>query len=204
MNDEQIGKNNLKEHEGYGKNKMLEHFIDILSGEFHNKEQVKAEIEAGNRIHPNAKHIIKVCNDKIRNLPENFQGYFVIEESYFDLSTHQVEKHYLFLYEAISDSQVQLTSFNIPKEIISDTFSAQNEELIFDYAGLEVSPRFVPLVLDFKNGVYFGENESVFSEGHLFKFSLEVREDAFLVKEVLENKGKVIAGYYDPIIYKKY
>ena len=64
--------------------KKLEQFIENLCGSFNNNGQIDRELAAGEVIHPKAKHINGVCNNKIKNLPKNFNGYFVIEESYYE------------------------------------------------------------------------------------------------------------------------
>lgn len=58
--------------------KNLGLFISYLCGEFNNDEQVSKELKEGKNIHPKAKHITKVCNGKIKNLPKDFKGIFVI------------------------------------------------------------------------------------------------------------------------------
>ena len=58
----------------------LDKFINELCGIFNNDRQINYELESGELKHPKAKHINGVCNDKIINLPNDFSGYFVIEE----------------------------------------------------------------------------------------------------------------------------
>ena len=177
--------------------------MTMLCGEFDNHDQICDEIAQGNQRHPRARHIIGSCNERIMNLPDNFPGDFVIEESYFDLTTHQIDKHYLFLYEVISDYQVRLSSYNIPQDMKKETFTNSNHEISIDYNKLEISPRFSPLILESVGDTFVGENVSEFSEDHIFKFKLEVTKEALYVKEVLEKDGELVAGYYEPIIYKR-
>ena len=191
-----------QKQEGF-RNGDFNHFLEMLCGEFDNHEQVAAEITAGVQTHPIAKHIIGKCNDKIIHLPPDFSGCFVIEESYFDLGNQKIDKHYLFLYEMCPGNRVCLSSFNIPEHISKETFVNSNVELSMDYNAIELSPRFSPLILEKIGEKYEGRNTSVFSEAHIFKFKLEVTKDALYVKEVLEKEGVLVAGYYEPIIYKK-
>jgi hypothetical protein len=186
-----------------GGGNMMDRFMKMLCGTFDNREQCRREEADGKQIHPKAKHIIGICNEKIVNLPRNFAGYFVIEESYFDLGTHKIDKHYLFLYEPVSDRQIRLSSYNIPEGLNKDTFTNSNDTISIDYNALEISPRFSPLILEEAEDTFVGENVSEFSQGHLFKFRLEVAEEALYVKEVLEKEGELVAGYYEPIIYKR-
>lgn len=182
---------------------MMNQFMRMLCGTFSNQEQCQHETAEGNRIHPLAKHIIGECNNKMTNLPKEFAGHFVIEESYFDLGTHKVDKHYLFLYEPVSDDQIRLSSYNIPEHINKEVFTNSNSQIILDYASLEISPRFSPLILERSGDSFVGENMSKFSEEHIFKFRLEVNRDSLYVTEILEKNGELVAGYYSPTIYKR-
>lgn len=47
---------------------------------------------------PKAAHINRVCNEKIKNLPEDFEGYFVIEESYYEIGGRKNILPHLFLF----------------------------------------------------------------------------------------------------------
>lgn len=178
-------------------------FMEMLCGNFDNREQCQLETARGERIHPDAKHIIARCNDKIRNLPMDFSGQFVIEESYFNMGDHKIEKHYLFLYQATHENKIKLTSYEIPAGIEREAFTNKNKQLQIDYRDLVVSKRFEPLELVELNGEFFGENISQFSADMLFKFSLRVVSDKLYVKEVLERDGEKVAGFYEPTIYDK-
>lgn len=59
----------------------LRDFTDILTGRFDNREQFERLQAAGVKDFPFAEHVNTVCNDKIDGLPENFQGFFMVEES---------------------------------------------------------------------------------------------------------------------------
>ncbi len=158
---------------------------------------------SGGQIHPKARHIIFVCNDRIDNLPLDFPGFFVIEESYFDMGDRMIEKHYLFMYKEDREGKICLTSYNLPKNIPPEDFINKNKDLRIDYNKLEISPRFQPLLLEEIDNEFFGENVSTFAPETLFKFSLRVSRDRLLVKELLERNGVKIAGYETPIIYQR-
>ena len=59
----------------------IEEFVKLMTGHFDNKEQFEAMKEAG-KIYPYAKHVNTICNDKIKNIPVDFKGIFIVEESY--------------------------------------------------------------------------------------------------------------------------
>ena len=62
----------------------LENFVGMMTGHFDNKDQFK-EMQAEGRTYPYAEHVNTICNDKINNLPEDFKGKFVVEESYYEM-----------------------------------------------------------------------------------------------------------------------
>jgi hypothetical protein len=181
----------------------LNRFMEMVCGAFDNSEQCRQEEARGTRIHPRARHIIGICNDRISNLPADFPGFFVIEESYFDLGAQQIEKHYLFLYEETVHGKIRLTSFDVPASIPRASFTNANREMQIDFEQLTVSPRFEPLILDQQDGEFFGENSSLFAPETIFKFSLRVTPRALIVKELLERSGVRVAGYETPIVYIK-
>lgn len=57
----------------------IKKFVELMTGEFDNKEQFMEMKEAGKSF-PYAQHINTVCNDKIKNIPEDFNGVFVVED----------------------------------------------------------------------------------------------------------------------------
>ena len=180
---------------------QLDRFMDMLCGIFDNTEQCRAEASAGNQIHPQAKHIIGICNDRIDHLPEEFPGYFVIEESYFDMGDRVIEKHYLFSYVEKEEGKILLTSYDVPDSIPRTDLTNGNQQLRLDFRELRISPRFQPMELVEDADGFFGENISQFSQDTLFHFSLKVRDGVFHAKELLMRNGTAIAGYEEPTIY---
>ena len=63
----------------------LENFVGMMTGHFDNKDQFDKMQEEG-KTYPYAEHINTICNDKINNLPEDFKGIFVVEESYYEIN----------------------------------------------------------------------------------------------------------------------
>ena len=60
----------------------LEQFMELLTGNFNNAEQYQ-RMQEENKPFPYAEHANHACNDKIRNLPKDFSGVFMVEESYY-------------------------------------------------------------------------------------------------------------------------
>lgn len=61
----------------------LENFVNMMTGHFDNREQFNMMQKEG-KVYPYAEHVNTVCNDKIDNLPKDFTGRFVVEESYYE------------------------------------------------------------------------------------------------------------------------
>ena len=91
----------------------LINFIALLNGKFDNKEQFD-KIYKTNPQFPYAKHVNTVCNEKINNLPEDFEGVFMIEESYYSVEGKIHSSSHLFLFTEEKDA-IKLISYEIPE-----------------------------------------------------------------------------------------
>lgn len=178
----------------------LNDFMEILTGEFDNKEQFALMQEKGAK-YPFAKHVNTICNDKIKGLPENFDGYFMVEESYYtsDNNTHATPHLFLFTQEG---DDVKLTSYEIPEEYDKNSFTYQQMQDV-DYASLKLSAKFTPAVYTLKDDVWEGGSVSMFSP--VLKFTLFERfsKEYLEVDESMEVNGKKTFGFDTPIIYKR-
>ena len=61
----------------------LDNFINMMTGHFNNKEQFD-NMQREGKTYPYAEHINTICSEKILNLPKDFNGKFVVEESYYE------------------------------------------------------------------------------------------------------------------------
>ena len=84
-----------------------------MTGHFDNKEQFTEMKEAG-KIFPYAQHVNTVCNDKIKNIPEDFTGIFIVEESYYETAGRRHASPHLFLITDNND-KIMLSSYEIPE-----------------------------------------------------------------------------------------
>ena len=75
----------------------LINFVTLLNGKFDNKDQFE-KISKTNPQYPYAKHINTICNSKIANLPNGFEGVFMIEESYYSVQGTTRSSSHLFLF----------------------------------------------------------------------------------------------------------
>lgn len=183
--------------------KNLEKFLVYLCGDFNNDEQIQEELEKGNIIHPKAKHITGICNEKIKNLPNDFNGFFVIEESYYEQSNFKNILPHLFLFTEDKDGNVVLTSYDLPNGVSKEEFRNDNKDLLMDYNELKVSEKFTPMVYKFKENGFEGESISHFTPETTFKLKERTEDGILYVSEVFEKNGKITFGFVDPIVYKK-
>ena len=176
----------------------LDDFMQILTGHFNNAEQYQAK--KGENF-PYAEHVNTACNDKIRNLPADFAGVFMVEESYFTVngSTHAAPHLFLFTEQ---DGGVLLTSYDLPAGYDKDSFKYENLKPV-DYADLKLSAKFTPALYTEQDGVWEGGSISMFSP--VLKFTLFERfsKDVLEVTESMEVNGKKTFGYDEPILYKR-
>lgn len=186
--------------------KEFELFKKVIVGKFNNLEQVEKEKSEGKIIHPIAKHINGICNDKIDNLPNDFKGIFVIEESYYtDVKSERTNVlPHLFLFEENEEGKVKLISYELPKSISRSEFTNSNDNLRIDYNELEISQKFNPMIYEYKDGVGFhGRSLSNFGPDTTFLLDETLSEDVFEVNEILKKGDRVIVGFESPIIYKR-
>ena len=162
----------------------LTDFIKLITGRFDNKEQFD-KMQAEGKTYPYAKHINTACNDKIKNLPENFKGTFVVEESYYETDGKSHASPHLFL---ISENK--------------NTFSYDSMKAV-DYSELNESKKFTPALYREKDGVWEGGSTSQFSPVMIFKLWERFSEDSLEVSEIIEVNGRRTFGYDDPIVYKR-
>ncbi|MGG5459981.1 hypothetical protein [Clostridium sp. B9] len=186
--------------------KEFELFKKVIVGNFNNLKQVESERQNGEIIHPICKHVNRICNNKIINLPTNFNDIFVIEESYYtDIKTNRTNiLPHLFLFEETENGQVKLTSYEIPKNISKKDFTNSNDSLKLDYNELEISSKFVPMIYTFNDNTgFYGKSLSDFGNNSTFLLEETLNENKFEVNEVLKKGEKVIIGFKTPIIYDR-
>lgn len=150
---------------------------------------------------PYAEHVNTICNDKIVNLPDEFTGIFMVEESYYTAkgSTHAAPHLFLFTEE---ENGIKLTSYELPDGYDKNTFTYKALKEI-DYKDLKLSEKFTPALYVKKDHVWEGGSTSMFSP--VLKFTLFERfsEECLEVSESMEVNGKKTFGYEEPILYKR-
>ena len=106
----------------------MEKFVKLMTGHFDNREQF-TEMKSAGKLFPYARHVNTVCNDKINNIPENFTGIFMVEESYYETDGKCHASPHLFLITDC-DGGIMLSSYEIPAGEDKNTFSYRNYSLL--------------------------------------------------------------------------
>lgn len=181
-------------------NSALNEMLPMLLGEFDNKEQFSELKDGVIKNFPYARHINTCINEKILGLPENFDGIFMVEESYYTVNDRTNAMPHLFLFTQIDVDKVQLDSFDIPKEYDKKTFTAENITTI-KFEDLEKSAKFTPAVYSKKGNVYEGGSVSMFSPVLKFTLFEKFSDECLEVTEMMEVNGKRTFGYDVPIKY---
>lgn len=183
----------------------FEIFQSIITGIFDNKRQIEQEKKNGNLIHPEAMHRNAICNNKISNLPPDFSGIFVIEESYYtDLTTQKktVLPH-LFLFTENKDAHVTLTSYEIPKEYSPADFTNINPSLHLDYKTLTPSKKFAPMTYEYQPESFYGQSFNELAPSLTLYLEETLTYQTLKVTEILKRGDRVVIGYDGPIIYER-
>jgi hypothetical protein len=184
---------------------LIDLFKEIITGDFDNSRQVEAEIKAGKQIHPFAKHINRVCNDKIKNLPNDLNGFFVLEESYYDYPGKPTEiKPFLFLFQQGENNTITLKVFQTPQHISKEEFTNSNN-FILDYLQLSPSPTFKGAVYTYDAAAktFFTCAPNHLPNGITFTLTETFSQNQLIVMELVEKNGVRVTPYETPIVYDR-
>ncbi len=180
----------------------IEVFKTYIIGDFDNRQQVEAERAAGQQVHPFARHVNRVADDKIRNAPPR-PGFWLIEESYYDMpdGSHKIN-HHLFFFEAVDERTVRLYAYQLPDYLPMEQLTNQNPNLSIDYNDLRISPRFKPAEYSFdgkETFTIYAPND--WGNGMRFTLIEKFTPGRLEVMELLEKDGLRLTPYKTPIIY---
>ncbi len=178
----------------------IDRFVKLMTGYFDNKEQYTEMKEAG-KIFPYARHVNNVCNDRIKNIPEDFTGVFIVEESYYETDGKCHASPHLFLITENEDG-IMLSSYEIPDGEDKNTFSYKSMKSV-EYNNLKKSEKFTPALYKEKDCVWEGGSVSQFSPVITFRLWEKFSDTCLEVSESMEMNGKRIFGYDVPIMYKR-
>ena len=178
----------------------LNEFLALLAGRFNNAGQFRAKQESGQTF-PYAEHVNTLCNDKIRDLPPDFAGAFMLEESYYTTNGKTHPSHHLFLFTEEPEG-IRLTSYEAPEGYGKDDFTYANLREV-DYASLKPSAKFTPALYTEKDGVWEGGSVSQFTPALKFTLWERFSSEGLEVSESMEMNGRPTFGYGEPIPYKR-
>jgi len=188
------------------RHRILETFRAYITGDFDNSEQVAAEIKAGRLSHPLSVHVNRIADGKIRNLPPSYQGFFILEESYYLSEGKPLErKPYLFFFEPEGRDKVRLTAFQLPASLRKEDVRNDNDTLQFDYTTLQRSPTFKGAVYDWNSAdkSFSTRAPNELPSGLRFTLIEHFTKDRLSVMELLEKDGKKLTPYDTPILYRR-
>lgn len=179
-------------------------FKKILIGTFDNQEQVDMEIAKGEQLHPLAKHITDLLDPKISNIPKDFNGIFILEESYY----HHVDESYQIkpLFFKITPSgplDIFLESIQAPDTFTPEEMVNSNEALKFDYNELHAKELFGKALYENQGDHFLVDHHCDFGEGLHFQLTEKLMFHELQVMEKLSSNGTCITDYNTPIIYKR-
>lgn len=178
----------------------LDEFLNLMTGSFNNESQFKKLKKVGIE-YPYAEHINTICNDKIQNLPDNFTGKFLVEESYYTIGDQRRISSHLFLFTEEKNG-IMLTSYEIPRNSEKSKFTYNSMKSI-DFCELKKSEKFTPIIYRKKDSVWEGSSVSQFSPVMTFKLWERFSTECHEVSEIIEINGKRTFGCDEPIIYKR-
>ncbi|MBD7915571.1 hypothetical protein H9660_10485 [Clostridium sp. Sa3CUN1] len=182
----------------------LNKFINYIEGTFNNDKQIEKEKSLNEEIKvPRAKHIIGICNSKIENLPEDFKGYFTIDETYYNHGEKETALRHLFLYTLNEENNVVLTSYELPSNIEYNDFVNSNDKLVMDYNDLKLSEKFTPITFEEREEYFLAESETIFAPEVIFTAVEKVYDGKMYVTEIFRKNGVIVSGSEEPIIYNK-
>lgn len=186
----------------------LDLFKTIITGNFNNSRQVASAIAAGKQLHPLARHINRIADDKIDGLPasDGKKGFWVIEESYYDYPGKPTEiKPFLFHFSEGEPNTVLLKVYQFPAALKKEEIKNDNTQLRLHYADLKPSPSFPGAVYYFDKANLVFKSHTVTELGNGMRFTLTetLSTKQLIVMELLEKDGKSITPYSTPITYDR-
>jgi hypothetical protein len=181
----------------------IELFKTYMEGDFDNRRQVEEEQALGKAVHPYAKHVNRRAEAKIKNLPAQVNGFYILEESYYKYEGQDtLIKPYLFFFEQLPNQKIRLHSLTLPKDIPAKEIRNNNPNLVFDYHALQPSATFKPADYTLTDQGFYLKAPNLFPGG---SFTLEetIGKDRLEVMETLIRDGKQVTPYHTPLIYER-
>ncbi len=186
--------------------RILEKFTEILCGSLDNQAQIDEERAAGKQLHPYAKHVTDICDDKIKNRPDGHPGIYILEESYYIYpgKTEMELKPLLFYMRSDGVSKALLQSVQIPLHITKDAARNANPDLVMDWNDLEFRNFGIAEYTWFEQEQCFRVDHTAdMGNGITFRLIETLSYDGLSVMELVHKDGVKLTTYDTPILYKK-
>jgi hypothetical protein len=183
-------------------------FREVITGDFDNSKQVAAEVAAGQQIHPLAKHVNRIADDKIEgiNAPSDHSSFWIIEESYYEYPGKPLEvKPYLFNFSQGDSNTVLLKVYQFPPHLKKEEIKNSNESLKLKFSELKPSPTFKGATYTYnaKDETFTTHAPNDLGNGMKFTLIETLSKTRLIVMELLEKEGKRLTPYDTPIIYDR-
>jgi hypothetical protein len=200
---------------GCGNNKKLtanmntiDLFRTIITGDFDNSRQVADEVAAGKQVHPLAKHVNRVADDKITGLPMTNAkfDFWIIEESYYEYPGKPMEaKPYLFNFSQGPRGSVLLKVYQFPPGLKKEDIKNNNPALRLALKDLKPSPTFKGAVYTFhpETETFTTDTPNDLGNGMTFTLTETLSKTQLVVMELLVKDGKRLTPYDTPIVYDR-
>jgi hypothetical protein len=188
--------------------RTIDLFREVITGDFDNSKQVAEEITAGKQIHPLAKHVNRIADNKIEGLPiPHIQNNFwIIEESYYEYPGKPMDvKPYLFNFSQGENNTVILKVYQFPAGIKKEDIKNSNENLKLKFTELVPSPTFKGAVYTYNkvDNTFTTNAPNELGNGIKFTLTETLGKDKLIVMELVEKEGKRLTPYDTPIIYDR-
>jgi hypothetical protein len=188
--------------------RYIDIFQKVITGDFDNSKQVAEEIANGKQIHPLAKHVNRVIDNRIEGLPNPRvkSDFWILEESYYEYPGKSIEvKPYLFNFRQALDNTVLLTVYQLPNNIDKKEIRNDNPNLKFNFQELKPSPTFkgATYIYDKERKVFTTNSVNNLGNGMQFTLTETLSLYKLIVMELLEKDGKRITPYDTPIVYDR-
>lgn len=186
--------------------KVLKKFAEILCGTLDNQAQIDEEIAAGKQIHPYAKHVTAVCDQRIRNRPADHPGIYILEESYYiQPGQSEVQLKPLFFYVTASGEDTALLhSMQVPEHYDPKEVVNTNDALFFDWSTIVARPWGpAPYIWHEDKQCFTTDHEDPIGPDMTFRLTETLKDGELFVMECIKKNGVQITPYNTPIHYIK-
>ena len=182
----------------------LDVYLSYLTGDFDNHAQVEEQLKSGKQIHPYAKHITRIIGNRVQNIPADFKGVFVLEESYYKYPNQDtIVKPYIFKFELNNEQRIVLNSIVVPERIEKKKLRNDNVVWTLDFSELKNSPSFKPVAYTKTDRGFYIKAPNDLPGGVKFTLEETIGNGFLEVMELAEKEGKRLTPYATPLMYKR-